>query len=162
MVCSLLPKNEGTNLFCLLFYSSRQTNQIGPFIFWEKLADHKLLSRLTDHQLFTVSPSRLQEHHGSYSFFNYKNAESKRHNEIPCDLECCNQDFDPVFPNMQKSLDQQIVAQDSRLGADGFQFCRESISSQQYVAVQLHSRNFLLVHLLCQSSLLLSPFNMPS
>ena len=25
------------NLFCLLFYSSRQTNQIRPFVFWENL-----------------------------------------------------------------------------------------------------------------------------
>ena len=46
-------------------------------------------------------------HLGSYSSFNYKTTESKRHNEIPCDLECCNQDFDPVCPSMQKSLDQQ-------------------------------------------------------
>ena len=30
------------------YYSSQQTKQISPFIFWEKLADHKLLSRLTD------------------------------------------------------------------------------------------------------------------
>ena len=71
-----------------------------------------------------------------------------------------------LWPSLSKYVEvfglAEIVAQDSRLGADGFQFCRESISSQQYVAVQLHSRNFLLVHLLCQSSLLLSPFNMPS
>ena len=31
------PKNEEPNLFCLLFYSSRQTNQIPPFVFWENL-----------------------------------------------------------------------------------------------------------------------------
>ena len=37
MACYLLPKNERTNLFCLLFYSSRKTNQICPFIFWENL-----------------------------------------------------------------------------------------------------------------------------
>ena len=28
------PKNERTNLICLLFYSSRQTNQIRPFVFF--------------------------------------------------------------------------------------------------------------------------------
>ena len=28
--------------------SKKQTKQIRPFVFWEKLADHKLLSRLTD------------------------------------------------------------------------------------------------------------------
>ena len=27
---------------------NKQTKQIRPFVFWEKLADHKLLSRLTD------------------------------------------------------------------------------------------------------------------
>ena len=31
------PKNERTNLICLLFYSSRQTNQIRPFVFLENL-----------------------------------------------------------------------------------------------------------------------------
>ena len=34
MVCKLLPKNKRTNLFCLLFYSSQQTNQICPFVFF--------------------------------------------------------------------------------------------------------------------------------
>ena len=28
--------------------AKKQTKQIGPFVFWEKLAEHKLLSRLTD------------------------------------------------------------------------------------------------------------------
>ena len=37
------PKNKGTNLFCLLFYSSRQTNQIRPFVFWENLQLANLL-----------------------------------------------------------------------------------------------------------------------
>ena len=32
-----LPKNERTNLFCLLFYFLRQTNKIRSFIFWENL-----------------------------------------------------------------------------------------------------------------------------
>ena len=30
-------KNERRNLFCLLFYSSQQTDQIRSFVFWEKL-----------------------------------------------------------------------------------------------------------------------------
>ena len=37
-VSQILPKNEWTNLFCLLFYSSRQTNQIHPFVFGESTA----------------------------------------------------------------------------------------------------------------------------
>ena len=32
-----------TNLFCLHFYSSWQTNQIGPFVFWENLQRANLL-----------------------------------------------------------------------------------------------------------------------
>ena len=43
MVCLLLPKNERKNLFYLLFYSSWQTNQIRPFIFWENLRLANLL-----------------------------------------------------------------------------------------------------------------------
>ena len=37
------PKNERTNLFCLLFYSSWQTNQIRPFVFCENLRLANLL-----------------------------------------------------------------------------------------------------------------------
>ena len=36
-------KNERTNLICLLFYSSRQTNQIRRFVFWENLRLANLL-----------------------------------------------------------------------------------------------------------------------
>ena len=37
-----------TDLICLPWRVKKQTNQIRPFVFWEKLADHKLVSRLTD------------------------------------------------------------------------------------------------------------------
>ena len=37
------PKNELTNLFCLPFYSSRQTNKIHPSFFWENLQLANLL-----------------------------------------------------------------------------------------------------------------------
>ena len=47
MVCQLLPKNEWTNLFCLLSYSSQQTNQIRPFVFWENLRLGKLFFDFT-------------------------------------------------------------------------------------------------------------------
>ena len=109
---------------------------------------------------FTISASRLWEHHGSYSSFNYKTQKDVMKFLVVWNVKLI------LWPSLSNFIEvfglAEIVAQDSRLGADGFQFCRESISSQQYVAVQLHSRNFLLVHLLCQSSLLLSPFNMPS
>ena len=41
-------RNERTNLICLPCRVKKQTKQIVPFVFWEKLADHKLLSRLAD------------------------------------------------------------------------------------------------------------------
>ena len=66
--------------FDLFAVKSKKANKSNSSVhFWKTLADHKLLSRLTDRQLFTVSPSRLQEHHGSYSFFNYKTTESKKY-----------------------------------------------------------------------------------
>ena len=68
MFCWLLPKNEWTNLFCLLFYSSRQTNQICPFIFWENLQRANLLSVLSDlYQKFSLKlhNSKVLRHTGS-------------------------------------------------------------------------------------------------
>ena len=42
-IYGLLPKNKWTNLFCLIFYSSQQTNQICQFLFWENLRVANLL-----------------------------------------------------------------------------------------------------------------------
>ena len=36
------------DLFAMKSKKANKTKQIHPFVFWEKLADHKLLSRLTD------------------------------------------------------------------------------------------------------------------
>ena len=37
------PKKQTIKFVCLLFYSSRQTNQIRPFVFWENLQLANLL-----------------------------------------------------------------------------------------------------------------------
>ena len=41
-------KMNGFDLICLPWRVKKQTNQIRPFVFWKKLADHKLLLRLSD------------------------------------------------------------------------------------------------------------------
>ena len=42
------PKKRTDEFDLFAVNSKKQTKQICPFNFWEKLADHKLLSRLTD------------------------------------------------------------------------------------------------------------------
>ena len=37
------PKKRMDEFACLLFYSSRQTNQIRPYVFWENLRQANLL-----------------------------------------------------------------------------------------------------------------------
>ena len=48
LASNIRPKNERTNLFGLLFYSSQQTNQIRPFVFGENLRCANLVLKLTD------------------------------------------------------------------------------------------------------------------
>ena len=61
MVCYLPQKNERTNLFCLLFYSSRQTNQIRRFVFWENLRLDNLLFGFTSPLAFILYDIPLKE-----------------------------------------------------------------------------------------------------